>query len=308
MNLSLLRLTPLFLLILALGACASQFSVPPVTTSATGEHLAGKIIWHDLLSDTPVRTEVFYSELFGWEFETLADKSINYTLIRHNGELIGGMVDQNRLPNKKDISQWVVGLSVEDIKSATAALRDAGGTVFTPPTSLGDRGHIAVVADQQGAVLALLQTRDGDPLDVTKTPSQGDFLWDELWAEDVAGSVKFYRHLAHYTVQAETLGTQESPVEYRVLKSNGRVRAGIRSNPVEGLMPMWVSYLRVTDVTQLDAILARVESLGGNILVPATERPGGGVVAVIAGPSGAGIALQTWGENQTIDKLLEERQ
>ena len=305
---SLLRLTPLFLLIVALGACASQFSVPPVTQSATGDRLAGKIIWHDLLSDTPVRTEVFYSELFGWEFEALADKSINYTLIRHNGELIGGMVDQNRLPNKKDISQWVVGLSVDDIKSATVALREAGGTVFTPPTSLGDRGHIAVVADQQGAVLALLQTRDGDPPDVTKTPSQGEFLWDELWAEDVAGSVKFYHRLARYTVQEETLGTQESPVEYRVLKSNGRARAGIRPNPVEGLMPMWVSYLRVMDEAQLDAILARVEPLGGNILVPTTERPGGGVVAVIAGPSGAGIALQTWGENQTIDKLLEERQ
>ena len=73
-------------------------------------------------------------------------------------------------------------------------------------------------------------------------------------------------------------------------------------------MPMWVSYLRVMDAAQLNAILARVEPLGGNILVPATERPGGGVVAVIAGPSGAGIALQTWDENQTIDKLLEEKQ
>jgi hypothetical protein len=303
-----MRLTPLLILILVLGACASQFSVPPVTRSATGEHLPGKIIWHDLLSDTPVRTEVFYSELFGWEFEALADKSINYTLIRHNGKLIGGMVDQNRLPNKKDISQWVVGLSVADIEAATAALRGAGGTVFTPPTSLGDRGHIAVVADQQGAVLALLQTRAGDPPDHAQTPSQGEFLWDELWAEDVAGSVHFYGQLAQYSVLEETLGTQASPVEYHVLKSRGRARAGIRSNPVEDLMPMWVSYLRISDAAELDAILAQVEPLGGNILVPATERPGGGVVAVIAGPSGAGIALQTWDENQTIDKLLEERQ
>ena len=305
---SLMRLTPLFLLILVLGACASQFSVPPVTQSATGEHLPGKIIWHDLLSDTPVLTEVFYSKLFGWKFEALADKSINYTMIRHNGELIGGMVDQNRLPNKKDISQWVVGLSVADIEVATAALREAGGTVFTPPTSLGDRGHIAVVADQQGAVLALLQTRAGDPPDNVHTPSPGEFLWDELWAEDVAGSVQFYGQLAQYSVLEETLGTQASPVEYHVLKSSGLARAGIRPNPVEDLMPMWVSYLRISNLEQLDAILAQVEPLGGNILVPATERPGGGVVAVIAGPSGAGIALQTWDDNQTIDQRLEERQ
>jgi len=302
------RWIPLLLLIFVLGACATQFSVPPVTQSATGEHLPGKIIWHDLLTDTPVRTQVFYSELFGWEFRALPDKSINYLLIYHRGEMIGGLVDQNRLPNKKDISQWVVGLSVLDIEGATHTLREAGGTVFTPPTSLGDRGHIAVVADPQGALLALLQTRDGDPLDKKGPPAVGGFLWDELWAEDVASSAKFYHRLAGYTIEEETLGSEDSPVDYRILKSTDRPRAGIRPNPVDDLQPMWVSYLRVAGVDELEAILRNVEPLGGQVLVPATERPGGGVVAVIAGPSGAGIALQTWGEDQTIDKLLEARQ
>jgi predicted enzyme related to lactoylglutathione lyase len=97
-------------------------------------------------------------------------------------------------------------------------------------------------------------------------------------------------------------------MDYRVLKTNDRPRAGIRPNPVEDLQPMWVSYLRVADLAELDRILEEVEPLGGRILVPATKRPGGGVVAVIAGPSGAGIALQTWADDQTIEKLLEERQ
>ncbi|MEH6583262.1 MAG: hypothetical protein V7754_15070, partial [Halioglobus sp.] len=59
---------------------------------------------------------------------------------------------------------------------------------------------------------------------------------------------------------------------------------------------------------ELDSILAKVETLGGEILVPATSRPGGGQVAVISGPSGAGIALQTWTDNQTIVELAEEEQ
>jgi len=67
---------------------------------------------------------------------------------------------------------------------------------------------------------------------------------------------------------------------------------------------MWVSYLRVANASALDAILEQVEPLGGRILFPATERPGGGVVAVIAGPSGAGIALQTWDDKQTLDSAL----
>ncbi len=292
---------------LALGACASQFSVPPITRSATGEHLPGKIIWHDLLTDTPVRTQVFYTELFGWKFEALPDKGINYMLIRHQGELIGGMIDQNRLPNEKDISQWVVGLSVTNIEEATRTLREAGGAVFTAPTSLGDRGHIAVVADPQGALLALLQTRDGDPLDVKGPPAVGQFLWNELWAEDVAGAEQFYRRLSPYTVEQETLETRDGEVEYRILKTGNKPRAGIRPNPVDGLQPMWVSYLRVADAAQLDAILDNVEPLGGRILVPATARPGGGMVAIIAGPSGAGIALQTWSDDQTLEQQLEKR-
>jgi len=304
--LSSLRIGLVLLIFLVLGACATQFNVPRVGPGST-QHLPGKIIWHDLLTDTPEQTMAFYSELFDWEFRPLPDKSINYTMIYRGDRMIGGMVDQNRLPNKEDISQWVVALSVDDIDQASNKLRDAGGTVFTPPTSLGERGDIAIVADPQGAILALLQTRDGDPVDDKTTPAQGEFLWDELWAADAAGAANFYRQLAPYSVERETLGSEEAPVEYQLMKSQGLLRAGIRPNPVEGLTPMWVSYLRVVDASALDAVLARVESLGGRILIPATQRPSGGVVAVIAGPSGAGIALQTWGDQQTIEKILESR-
>ena len=296
------------MIVVLLGACAAQFNMPPVTQATDGQFTPGKIIWHDLLTDTPVQTQLFYSELFGWEFRPLPDASINYSVIYHQGVMIGGMVDQNRLPNTKDISQWVVGLSVRDIDRAARVLEDQGGEVFTPPTSLGDRGHIAVVADAQGALFALLQTRDGDPLDVESPPAVGGFLWDELWAADVAGAATFYRQLSGYSVQEETLGTEGSPIDYRVLKTKGLPRVGIRPNPVEDLMPMWVSYLRVAGGNQLSAILARVEPLGGRILIPATKRPGGGVLAVIAGPSGAGIALQTWTDDQSIEKVLEARQ
>ena len=62
-------------------------------------------------------------------------------------------------------------------------------------------------------------------------------------------------------------------------------------NPLEGLDPVWVSYLRVDSPA---AIAARVTDLGGRVIVEAQPRPLGGEVAFVAGPSGAGIALQTW--------------
>ena len=134
-------------------------------------------------ADGPARSvAAVLRELFGWEFEELGlragtFRTVNYTLIRHNGRLIGGMVDTNRLDRDKsvNISQWVALLSVEDVDQAVESLRDAGGTVFTAPTDVAERGRIAVVADPQGALLSLLQTRDGDPADVE--PAIGDFLW-----------------------------------------------------------------------------------------------------------------------------------
>ena len=296
------------LAVIATACSTSPINVPAITGSIEGQRLPGKIIWHELITDTPAETQRFYSSLFGWEFEPLADSRLNYLLIRNRGELIGGMIDQNKLPNKEDISQWVGLLSVADIALAAQAVSDSGGTVFTPPTSLGDRGEIAIVADPQGALFALLQTRDGDPADRDETPAVGSFLWHELWTGEVDSAVEFYGALTPYTIERKELGNEEHKVQYNLLSTGGRTRAGIRDNPFEGYPAIWVNYLRLADSDQLDAILAKVESLGGKILVPAIPRPGGGTVAMISGPSGAGIALQTWSEDQKITVHSKEQQ
>ena len=285
----------MMVLALALAACAStRFDVPALAPPGEGSALPGKIVWHDLLSDTPEETMAFYGELFGWTFEPLDVLGANYTLIRHRGRLIGGMVDQNRLPTSADISQWVVVLSVADVEQATRILADAGGTVFTPPTSLGERGTISVVADPQGAVLALLQTDGSDPVDDGAEPLVGGFLWDELWAIDPADAAAFYQRLAAFDLEQVEAGPEEAPVAYKVLLSQDVPRLGIRRRPAQDLPPTWASYLRVDGEAGLNDIVSRTEALGGQVLMPATRRPGGGYVAVIAGPSGAGIALQTW--------------
>ena len=74
------------------------------------------------------------------------------------------------------------------------------------------------------------------------------------------------------------------------------------TNPVEGLIPVWVTYIRAADDAELDSIVAKVENLGGSLLLAPQDRAIGGRVALIADPSGAGIAIQTWsasvGENK----------
>ena len=281
---------------LLISACASlNVNLPSITEAPTGERLPGKIIWRDLLTNDPAASQQFYGELFGWEFESVGDASnlrsnSAYTLIRHNGKLIGGMVDTVALNGRDDISQWVVLMSVEDLDARVASAAASGGSVVAPVTDLQDRGRLALIRDAEGALLGLLETRDGDPRD--SEPEVGGFLWDELWTTDVRNAGAFYNKVAGLTADTVDIDADdETAPTYRLLKSGDTPRVGIMPNPLDGLDPVWVSYLRVDNPA---AITSRVAELGGRVIVEAGPRPIGGDVAFIAGPSGAGIALQTW--------------
>ena len=93
-------------------ACATiSIDLPSVTDTPTGERLPGKVIWRDLLTHDPQGSRKFYEALFDWQFEPVGSAAglssdSAYMLIRHNGSLIGGMIDTVELNNRNDISQW----------------------------------------------------------------------------------------------------------------------------------------------------------------------------------------------------------
>ena len=296
------RIISALLLVIFISGC-SNASLPAITDIPTNSSLPGKVVWHDLITDTPEQSKRFYAELFGWEFEELtpgpgSSSSINYSLIRLNGRLIGGMVDQTRLDTQVDISQWVSLISVADVDATADSLLAAGGTVITAPVDVADRGRLAVVADPQGALFSLVQTNSRDPLDRNSIDS-GGFLWNELWTTDVASAAGFYSDILGYTPEDDPALQELAATsgDYRILQSQDHPRVGIMKMPLEGLEPLWVSYLRVDSAASLDAIASRVEELGGRILVAPRNRDIGGRVALITGPSGAGIALQTWSDD-----------
>ena len=190
------------LVVLIVGGCSTA-NMPAITDEPTQTTLQGKVVWHDLITDVPGASKKFYGELFGWEFEEVGINrglfnAIDYTLIRHNGRLIGGMVDQAQLKTREDVSQWISLISVVDVDVATAAVTAAGGTVLTAPLDLAQRGRSAVVVDPQGALITLLQTNSRDPLDEAQA-DVGGFLWNELWTEDISAAAEFYKQLADYS-------------------------------------------------------------------------------------------------------------
>jgi predicted enzyme related to lactoylglutathione lyase len=194
------------------------------------------------------------------------------------------MVDANRLSDS-EISQWVTVISVDDIDAAVGRLEREGGEILTPPTDVGRRGMLAVVTGSDGALFAMVETRDGDPEEID--PETNGWLWNELWTDDLAKSTQFYESVLGLTPDDREV----EDVAYRLLLSGDTPRAGILPHPFEGRHPVWVNYIRVDDPS---AITSRVEELGGQVLLDTEARDIGGEVAFVAGPSGAGVALQTW--------------
>ena len=284
---------PLTLVTLFVAACATITpDLPSITEGATNHRHVGKVIWRDLLTSTPAESRKFYGELFGWTFEKPGIElgfgdTDSYMLIRHEGELIGGMLDINVLGKDANVSQWMSVFSTDDVEAAVAGLTQDGGKVLTPPKELQTRGTIAVIEDPTGAVFAVLQARDGDPDDAE--PVINGFLWNELWTNDVPAAGSFYTSLFNFDIAAHDI--DDSQRTYHVFESNGTPRAGLMANPFEEMQPVWVSYLRVQNPVD---ITTKVAGLGGEVLVEPQPRDIGGVVALVAGPSGAGIALQTW--------------
>ncbi len=281
----------LFALVLAamLAGCTSAPRLPPLSDS--GVSLPGKFVWRDLVTPDPATAESFYGPLFGWQFEPVADSG--YSLIRHDGVLIGGVVDANKIGQPVRSAVWVNAMSVPDIKSAVRAVRDAGGRIIRKPHALPARGKVAVAVDADGAVFQLIESFGGDPVDTE--PQLNQFLWVEMISNDPDGAVDFYQRVIGYDI--ETLETSGAKASYRLLLRDGTPRGGILDNPFEDTRSAWVPYIRVEDIRVASA---KVGELGGRVVVEPREDLRKGTVALILDPSGAPLALQEWSPGKEV--------
>jgi predicted enzyme related to lactoylglutathione lyase len=286
----LMRSGPLALLVTLglIGGCATgpRIVLPPITPTPTGEHHVGKFVWRDLLTQDLPGVKRFYGELFGWQFQDTGAEDSRYTVITHGGQPIGGIVYTAPEQGRVNRSQWVSYLSVPDVDRAVAQVRSAGGVVHTPPRDFPDRGRLAVVSDPQGALLALVTAATGDPAD--KDPVIDEWLWTELWTDDVEAAAALYRELVGYELQ--TVEIYEGN-DYFLLQRDGAPRAGVIAIPWEGVRPNWLAYVRVADPA---VTAARAVELGGNVFLEPDDDVRNGDVAIIVDPSGAALTVQRW--------------
>jgi hypothetical protein len=168
-----------------------------------------------------------------------------------------------------------------------ARVREVGGRVYAGPRDIDDRGRLAIVGDPEGAVFGLVRTTGGDPPD--RDPEVGHWLWNELWSNDREASERTYSALVGYELDRQEIVAGRP---YDVFKRDGTPRAGLLVNPFpEEVSPLWLPYVRVAYPS---AVVAKVEGLGGEVLLEPAPEHRQGTVAIIADPTGAELAIQKW--------------
>jgi len=247
------------------------------------KHEAGNVTWIDLMSGDPEGSRKFYGSLFDWTFEVGGPETGHYGMCRLGGKNVAGI--GGKPPGAQIPTAWTPYLATDDLDKTLAKVAEAGGAVMMPAMDVMDQGRMAIITDSTGGAIGLWQAKLHNGMQRVSEP--GAFAWTELNTRDMKKAADFFVKVFGY--EAKKL---EGPMEYTTLHHPGE------KTPVAGLLqmdqnwpkeipPHWMVYFAVTDV---DATLDKVKSLGGKVCVPPFDSPYGRI-SVIEDAQGGMVSL-----------------
>ncbi|MEJ2548973.1 MAG: VOC family protein [Gemmatimonadota bacterium] len=271
-------------MLVAGAACSGSIEVPALNPTPTGQYHTGQVVWHDLVTPDVESAKKFYGGLFGWTFQTIESNGIEYAIAMIGPRPVAGFYR----PEDKTYSaaEWLQFFSVDDVDAAVARVATAGGTMIAEPDDIPQRGRLAVVEDREGAAFGLIRSASGDPAAGISSP-HNDFLWNELWTNDMAAAGSFYEA----AVELDSRIVPRENGDYLLFTHGGERRAGGLEIPQANIEPTWIPTIRVADIK---ATVARAKQLGGEIALEPRWDLVDGKVAIIVDPNGAPVTVRQW--------------
>ena len=237
----------------------------------------GEPIWIDLGSPNLDASIAFYGALFGWSAERGPEEFGGYTNFSLDGKKVAGLMP---LMQEGQPPVWSSYICTEDAERTTAAVTASGGSVHAPPMDVGTMGRMALYTDPSGAFFGVWQP--GDHIGAELIDDEGTFTWPELSTRDQKAVHPFYEAVFGWTARIET--------GYTEFQLDGTSVAGCMDMPpmVPAQVPSyWMPYFAAADPA---AKAQQAADLGGTVLVPSQEFPGG-TFAVVQDPHGSTFGL-----------------
>jgi hypothetical protein len=128
----------------------------PKTHTGTGiAGVHGTLCWADLMTPDIARAKEFYSGLFGWRISAGDNDPSGYLHIANGKDFIGGIPPAGfRDPNAPP--HWLAYFFVSDCDETAAKGKELGGKTLLAPMAIEKVGRMAILADPQGAVFAVI--------------------------------------------------------------------------------------------------------------------------------------------------------
>lgn len=108
-----------------------------------GRETHGMFCWQELMTTNVDQATNFYKELFGWNF-TMADMGdMDYTLIKNQGNDIGGMM-MPPSEMKGAPSHWNTYFTVTNVDETIKVIKNCGGDIMMEPQDIPETGRFAI--------------------------------------------------------------------------------------------------------------------------------------------------------------------
>lgn len=253
-------------------------------------YMPGVPCWIDSTQPDPDDAAAFYGALLGWEFEDRMPPDVpgSYLVGRVRGLDVGaiGSPPEGRAP----AASWTTYVAVESADDAAARATAAGGRVVMEPFDVMKAGRMAVIADTEGATIAVWQARETIGAELVNEP--GTWNFSGLHVRDVEAARAFYGDVFGW-VLSEIEGGEASLMwrlpgygDYLERDQPGLQQQMAEMGAPEGFADVVAMLIPETgadapppywDVTfsveSADETAERARTLGGTVLVPPTDAP-----------------------------------
>jgi len=121
----------------------------------------GAFHWNELMTRDAKKAKDFYGKTLGWTYEDMPMGEMTYTIIKSNGEMVGGMMEMKGPGFDGVPEHWMSYIAVDDVDKRIKMLKAEGGKVMREPWDAGEVGRIAIVSDSNGAAQGWMTPGDG---------------------------------------------------------------------------------------------------------------------------------------------------
>ena len=256
----------------------------------TNDANAGRLVWYELLTTDPAGAMAFYPAVTGWKTERFG---ADYTMwVGAQGPLGGVALLPESARRMGALPYWQANVQVADVDQTVAKVKQLGGQVFVVE-DVPTVGRLAVIADPQGAVVAVFTPIA--EMNAHDSARPGEFAWHELYTTDHEAAFTFYSAIAGW----QRLGAFDmGPMGTYLLWGRGGKQLGGMMTIPPGMTtpdgrkvpPSWMYYVTTDD---LEGALGRAKANGARVVNGPMDVPGGQRIVQLVDPQGAAFALIT---------------